>query len=387
MDALQTRGATTTANKMSEKAIDVVVNEKWVVRVNIVEEEVGRAPPSDDDDGSSRGAPTEEPTPSRPTIQALMEPDVTVQDAKALVFRLRGIRSEDQRLSDLRGEPQLIGALPAVGTSVNLLLHVVPLDPRLESLYTIAYMGSMKYRDDMMKTSITPRAPRDCPCDEGSLTPVRMDARLQCSKCLALQSQVIRLHRCSLCGYSLCCSCFETDTGRTVATCPYTALVSIAERLGRNVATVATTYGIGDTQRRYQVSWYGTWGEACPPIFKKSIGIGSTLLHKGIRLVIRFDESVRSVLDDNGVLIEKDPAEVDIILEASMTLEQVVRLRDSWESWPSWQIVKSAVEKAASSEEDDNTRHHEAYSEMRLVSYTFDKVVYERSARLETPHY
>lgn len=161
----------------------------------------------------------------------------------------------------------------------------------------------------------------------------------------------------------------------------------IAERLGRNVATVATTYGIGDTQRRYQVSWYRTWGEACPPIFKKSIGIGSTLLHKGIRLVIRFDESVRSVLDDNGVLIEKDPAEVDIILEASMTLEQVVRLRDSWESRPSWQIVKSAVEKAASSEEDDNTRHHEAYSEMRLVSYTFDKVVYERSARLETPHY
>lgn len=224
--ALQIFKEATYLNTMSmlellDKSIDAIVNEKWLVRVNIVVEKVRSDPPTSEwslrTETEGGGGDT-----NIPPIEALMAPSITVRDVKALITRLKGFRPADQRLYTQRGEPRFAGILNASGgMSLDLKLHVIPLNPKVEALFEIVHMGNADDRDSMMEQLITPREPKDCPCNTGSLF-LNEHAPLTEEHCNSCHRHYRRMHTCLTCGFTMCRACFERDNeGRDVAMFPY----------------------------------------------------------------------------------------------------------------------------------------------------------------------
>lgn len=380
--------------ELLEKSVDVVVNEKWLLRVNIVVEKVRSDPPTSEwslrteieaDDGGDTDRV------ASPPIEALMAPGMPVCDAKALVARLRGFRPADQRLYTQRGAPLFAGALNASGgTSLDLKLRVIPLNSKVEALFDIVHMGNVNDRDSMMERLITPRNAKDCPCEEGSLSFIEQ-APSNAESCNFCHLVCRSVHTCVICGFTLCPNCYESDTdGRDVAVFPHDDIQNIAYRLGHELAQAGADFI--DYQHLYHVpslSWHSSWGEVSPPIFFRRHQIRirneTTVLQKSIRLVVRISDRIRDILDNAGLLVAGvDPIERNEILTTAMTVSDFIRIRCAWENSRAWLIAKNKLL-------DDRFPNYqrakgnppEVYYGMRLRSYTFEEVVYELYAYVE----
>jgi len=334
----------------------------------------------------------------------LCSPDATAQDVKEVLSNRRRLgytHHVEMRLTDAQEAP-VFGSFPKnqppLATRLNL--RVVPLDPRLESLYQLVGMGVESERDRMMERMLVQRNPRDCP--GGHSLPLEQPSHgrnnvMMCQKCVW---HAFRGRGCQTCNYALCSGCLQDDHGLSV-TDPYEAVVRIAVDIGRKIAGVLGNSGLGLVST--SIRWRSDLGEIRPSLFPEDprwhglrIDDSAQVLHNGVRLIVRLSERLREVVradlagekdsKEDGMNTTKVlcPGEVDEVLENGATLLELKQYGKALVETESWTVVTRVLQDRASRTVGAFEDKPKAYvTTLKLVSFGFDQVIYEVCAKVD----
>ena len=354
-----------------ESGVECVVQEEWLKWIRIHEEIDPRGVDSD-----SSSSPSSD-------YQILMSPKATITDLKKEVFRIRGHNPAFQRFQNIVSGEHVFGAIlsnvqqPIGGIEYQLRLIVRPLDPLLESLYQITFMGNVEDRDRMMNQLSTHRDAGTCPC--GGLESVGPGRSPSCTLCGALAPST-----CLSCRFSLCSRCIDTDGGRPRSLDPYDSLASLAKLIGAELACCAAWAGSQGYFSGYpSIFWRPQWGDIKPPAFE-TFGIGSIgpdcrVIPDGTRVVLRLGLDILDLLLKSGRSFPQPPDPVESrVYPGGATVKEICCLRDNFRASESWQVIANRLMRDHQlCSANRSTGDVATFYNMSLVTFDVGEVVFE----------
>lgn len=357
----------------------------------------------------------------------LVSRDITVHDTKNLISEHYGIPLSRIHLNDHSPRPSqaqmptnrsvFYGPLFQEGTETSsrtLQLTVLPVDERLEALFKMVSLDSVKERDEIMHRSLTARMARHCPGGHALKTSITGEncqeyPSLECAKCFRLISQsrgassngrAFTFSACCSCDYALCCFCLEDDQGRPAVDPDhvYEALQTMAIELAKSRAEIATWFGgkghmcgipavttdheLGP--KAYQVNKFGR--SNLPDNHATKVHGRKLVVHQGARLRVFLSQELRSILTQQ----ECATLEVDEVRASGATCGDICGFRGALSKWsrsPLWPKINAHFQNRFPHYKTWDGKQPEAYIKMRLLNYFVDDVVFEVDGAIDDGDY
>ena len=244
--------------ELSNKAVEATVESDWLINL-----EVSLVRDDEPNEEVAQGTLHALSQNVRKIIRVLQPPDIQVSDVRKIILDATKIPKKEQRLSlASTGEPVLHGAISAPNAEgvVSLLLRRVPLDPRLEALFKMVCMDSVKERHALMALMMKHRRAGECFCgdDRSSMSQLSENngddlKSFSCAIChfhkrpgsvtTRHDGVVQELMVCRKCDFAVCTFCLPRDEGWTPPVDPYRRLTDEAITLGRKMADVGSWFG------------------------------------------------------------------------------------------------------------------------------------------------
>ena len=385
---------------MLEKALDVVVENGMLLHVEVILQTSATS--------MDKMMGKEWVVDSIPPLSLYLLPETDIPEIKGRLTKYLGIPEKEQRLS-MKGKDLFEGSLNAKTKSrkIKLNLRHVQFDVRLESLYAMVGLEKWEERDEIMGNMVMTRNPGKCSrghklieideCPEKGNT-----NEYTCANCkidrkerlfVSAFMEKIQPFVCEECFFCLCSRCINNDKGYAGCTDmdPYETLATVAKQIGRELAVIGSTFGGRSNFCEYpQLNVQYHLASLVFANREQNLVINSErkALHDGVRVVIRFNEEARSVLQSVGQDIALEKAEIRKTFQNGLTFREVMVYREEWLKVPHlWRILAQEL----SSRFPACTNHFgepaEPHAFTRLVSYGLEEVVYEVGVSLDDRSY